>query len=154
MKFCKRFSLVCFLILQVSLLKLNPAGVSGKWRLSITTEAFWVELWSPIWSDSILCSLMGIDPCHPLPSCSLVFSAFPWLLKRLRAGRLGVLQRSVWNALAEINVESRTLPSCSLPAPECTQSRTPVSAKNTEAVSLQKLKQCWRSYTLFKEKPT
>lgn len=88
----------------------------------------------------------ALIPVTPAPLCSLVFG-----LCHSAEGTLGALQSSVWNALAERNVKSRTSPSCSLPAPECTQSFTPVNAKNTEAVSLQKLKQS--AILCLKKKP-
>lgn len=81
----------------------------------------------------------ALIPVTSPPSCSLVLAALPSLLKRHRAGTLGVLQSSV-KCISRDKCEISYL-SCSLPAPECTQSLNPVNTKNTKAASLQKLKE-------------
>lgn len=149
MKFCKRFCLVCFLILQVSLLKLNSIGSCGKWRLPITTERHFE--FSQIWSDSVPCSLVGIDPCHTTTMMQFGPGCFAISADETRGWSIRSAAEQCVKCISREKCEISYL-SCSLPAPECTQSLAPVSTKSTEAVSLKKLKQsairCLKKKTL------
>lgn len=135
MKICKRFFFVCFSVLQVSLLKWNHTGVSGKWRLPVIKKC--------VVSLVVKTNLKWQHSTFPRGHRSIsqnhhtLFSVVCHLRWRgLMAWILGTLQSRLWNALAEINVKACPSSTCTLPVLECSQFLPLVNAKTTPAVFL------------------